>query len=408
MGQRQDMSKNEELFSDARHEPTRNVAAEKVTFRLLSQQRAIVARGIRRKVAAGAADTLASRVGSHFAALPDGPQIVVGALPFDRTAPDFLFQPDAIIAGEEAKSVSGARRVPRTFASRWLVAPEPSAEAYRLAVAAALALMNGRDDLNKVVLSRSLSITADAAIDIEGLFEKLAADGSVTSFLTCLPDDRQGSRMLVGATPELLVAKSGSDIVSHPLAGSARRHGDPVLDRSAGLALQRSDKDRREHRAVVEAVLDTLNPYCAELCAPDPEALTATATMWHLGTRIVGRLKDRSVPVVELAAALHPTPAVCGLPRLRASDVISELENYDRGFYAGAVGWADAKGDGNWFVSLRCAEIVGSRARLYAGAGIVPGSDPVAEADETSAKFLAMLKALGVDEQGRAIAGKAA
>ena len=123
--------------------------------------------------------------------------------------------------------------------------------------------------------------------------------------------------------------------------------------------------------------------------------------MWHLGTRIVGTLKERDTPVVELAAALHPTPAVCGLPRDRAAAVIHELEGYDRDFYAGAVGWTDSAGDVEWYVSIRCAEIAGTRVRLYAGAGIVAGSDPLAEADETSAKFVAMLTALGIDETGR-------
>jgi isochorismate synthase len=130
--------------------------------------------------------------------------------------------------------------------------------------------------------------------------------------------------------------------------------------------------------------------------------------MWHLGTRIVGTLKDEETPVAELAAALHPTPAVCGLPRRRAAEVISALEGYDRGFYAGAVGWADEQGDGEWYVSIRSARIAGAHATLYAGAGIVAGSDPAAETDETSAKFVAMLSALGIDEHGHGLQEHAA
>ncbi|MNQ93520.1 Isochorismate synthase DhbC [compost metagenome] len=121
--------------------------------------------------------------------------------------------------------------------------------------------------------------------------------------------------------------------------------------------------------------------------------------MWHLGTRIEGRLRrPDEVSAAELAALLHPTPAVCGSPRDRAAELIRELEAYDRGFYAGAVGWTNAVGDGAWYVALRCAEVCGREARLYAGAGIVEGSDPAAEADETSGKFQAVLRALGVDE----------
>ncbi|MNC45018.1 Isochorismate synthase DhbC [compost metagenome] len=145
--------------------------------------------------------------------------------------------------------------------------------------------------------------------------------------------------------------------------------------------------------------MDALAPWCSELRAPPAPALVSTRTMWHLGTRIEGRLhRPNEVSAAELAALLHPTPAVCGAPRDRAAAMIRELEAYDRGFYAGALGWTNAGGDGAWYVALRCAEICGAEAHLYAGAGIVDGSDPVAEADETSGKFQAVLRALGVGE----------
>jgi isochorismate synthase len=148
---------------------------------------------------------------------------------------------------------------------------------------------------------------------------------------------------------------------------------------------------------VVESILDTLTPYCADLSTPEGTGLRATASMWHLGTRIVGRLKDTSLSSAFFAALLHPTPAVCGLPRKLAHAQITELEPYDRDFYAGAVGWCDSAGDGRWYVSIRCAEIDGDEARLYAGAGIVPGSTPEGEVAETAAKFKAMLDAFGIE-----------
>jgi len=123
--------------------------------------------------------------------------------------------------------------------------------------------------------------------------------------------------------------------------------------------------------------------------------------MWHLGSTIEGVLRDPDVTALELALAIHPTPAVCGTPFDEALDVIGQLEPFDRDFYSGAVGWTDARGDGEWHVAIRCAEICGTSARLFAGAGIVDGSDPAAEAAETSGKFTALLRALGVDEQGR-------
>ena len=123
--------------------------------------------------------------------------------------------------------------------------------------------------------------------------------------------------------------------------------------------------------------------------------------MWHLATHVEGELRDPAVCSLELARALHPTPAICGVPTETANEVIQRLEPFDRGFYSGAIGWVDGRGDGRWMVTIRCAEIVGSRALLYAGAGIVAGSDPESEAAETSAKFIALLRALDIDEEGR-------
>ncbi|MER2537181.1 MAG: isochorismate synthase [Rhizobiaceae bacterium] len=381
------------------------------SFQLVSSDRTVSASGTRRTLPRGAAASLGQRVRAFFASQPGGPACVVGALPFDREAEDFLYQPEAIsFDGKTAVAGAGGQRS-GAAAGRWTVEAKPTARGYADAVARGLALMaDSRADvapLEKVVLSRSLTLATDRDLDPAALVRLLSGDASVTAFSVPLPGGAE-PRLLVGATPELLVSKTGATVASHPLAGSARRGGDPVLDRQAGAALLASDKDRREHRAVVEAVLDTLSPYCSALGAPDGTTLRPTATMWHLGTRIVGRLKDAGVSAAELAAALHPTPAVCGLPRQKAAAVIRALEGYDREFYAGAVGWTDEAGDGEWHVAIRCAELCGNRIRLYAGAGIVEGSDPLAEVDETSAKFLPMLDALGIDEQGRPLKERAA
>jgi isochorismate synthase len=256
--------------------------------------------------------------------------------------------------------------------------------------------------LTKIVLSRSLLARADRPIDLGALLCRLSADPAVTAFLVPLPPENGAPRWLAGATPELLLDKRGARIRSHPLAGSARREADNGADAAAAEALARSDKDRREHAIVADCVLDTLAPLCRSLSAPQGTTLMRTRSMWHLGTAIEGELKDPDLSAAALAALLHPTPAVCGLPRARAARLIGEIEPMDRGFYAGAVGWCDAAGDGAWHVAIRCAEIRGATARLYAGAGIVPGSDPVAEAAETGAKYGALLAALGIalDESG--------
>lgn len=383
---------------------------EAAAFLLLGPAEDLAASGIARRLEPGNASSLAARVAAFFAARAEGPDLLVGAMPYDREAQDFLFQPRVVARGADARQLLPQQRNGQVQDDRpdWAVTQQPPVDAYRDAVARALGLFS-RSDLRKVVLSRSLLVEAGSAIDDLRLVRALVSDPSTTTFRTLLAAPYGAATpRLVGATPELLVSKSGTSVVSHPLAGSARRRAERSADREAGLALERSAKDRREHSFVVEQVLDTLSPYCSKLGAPEGTTLRATATMWHLGTRIVGTLKDARTSAAELAAALHPTPAVCGAPRRAAAQAIRELEGYDRGFYAGAVGWCDARGDGNWYVSLRCAEVAGARARLYAGAGIVPGSDPDSEADETSAKFLAMLGAFGVDEHGRALRARAA
>ncbi|HBS56737.1 MAG TPA: isochorismate synthase, partial [Stenotrophomonas sp.] len=152
------------------------------------------------------------------------------------------------------------------------------------------------------------------------------------------------------------------------------------------------------HRHVVEAIVDGLAPWCSRVEAQAQPVLHATASMWHLGTRIHATLKDPATPAATLLAELHPTPAVCGTPRQAALQRIRELEPVPRGFYAGAVGWLDAQGDGDWYVAIRCARLQGTQLRLFAGAGIVADSQPEAEAAETGAKFTALLNALGVHD----------
>ncbi len=374
-------------------------------------KRTVIGQGLRAEVERGAIGSFAARVGAFFAANEGGPRIVMGALPFDRSEADYLFQPETFRAVDGKEGEGKPASLPG--AVHCAIVPVPAPCAYRDAVAACLETIAASagevQPLAKVVLSRSLELSSTHDFDAASLLTALAADPSVTVFSTLLPAGAEAARpLLVGATPELLVSKKGGEVVSHPLAGSARRYADPAADRDSAATLETSEKDRREHQAVVDAVFDALAPYCSELKAPQGTTLRSTASMWHLGTRIVGRLKNEDTPVAELACALHPTPAVCGLPRERAARVIGQVEGYDRGFYAGAVGWADEKGDGEWHVSIRSARLAGKRATLYAGAGIVAGSDPAGETDETSAKFVALLSALGIDEHGHPLRERAA
>jgi len=198
----------------------------------------------------------------------------------------------------------------------------------------------------------------------------------------------------VGASPELLVERMDRTVRSHPLAGTAPRTGDPATDARLAAQLIASTKDQVEHRVVIEVVNDTLLPYCSYLdWEPEPSIVTV-ANVQHLGTAVEGRLSAPPPHVLELVHALQPTPALGGHPRADALAMIAELEGWDRGRYGGAVGWVDAAGNGTWAVGIRCAEIDGPRARLFAGVGVVAGSDPHAELAETQAKLQAMLSAI--------------
>ena len=383
----------EAAFAEPRAEATL------ATFALEGPRGAVLATGRRAQLDRGPLSTLAERVGAFFAGNDaKAPAVLVGALPFDPEADDHFYQP----AQWQREPLTLPAAAPARMRGLSLVAT-PDRPAYRDLVARLLQRMQAESAagtrLEKVVLSRSLAIETAAAIDPFALYARLAGDPGVTRFLTPLPEGAAGlPRHLVGATPELLLARRAAEVTSFPLAGSRPR----ALENGGELLLA-SEKERWEHRLVVEAIADALAPHCAELSVPRQPQLCTTRTMWHLGTRIAGRLaKPEQMSAAALAALLHPTPAVGGTPTDAALRLIREFEPVDRGFYAGAVGWTDAAGDGDFYVSLRCADVAGASARIHAGGGIVAGSDPAGEMEETSAKFRAILDAFGIDEGGHA------
>lgn len=327
--------------------------------------------------------------------------LLLGALPFDRNAPARLVVPQQL---HTATTPLANTPLSGPLLSGYTQRPTPTPAEYRRSVKRALALLAG-DTLDKVVLSRTLLLRGLDPIDIRPLLHNLACHNHAgATFAMDLPPrpDAAPLRTLVGASPELLVSRKGRTVLSHPLAGSAPRSSDPIEDRRRADALLASAKDQREHAVVVEAVVAGLRRFCRRVEAPPAPTLLATATMWHLGTPIQGELSDPTTSALELAAALHPTPAVCGFPTAQARAAIGALESFERGFYTGAVGWCDAAGDGEWYVTIRCAEVEGHQIRLFAGAGIVPGSQPEAELAETSAKLGTLLRALGLERHEEA------
>ncbi len=332
--------------------------------------------------------------------LPGCGAVAFAALPFDTDAPGELLVPSVAWGRRE-----GTRWV-TTVGPRAGPVPDPPAPSppvsgpgpstYRVtstrpprewleAVAA------GRDavragDLRKLVLGREVVVEADTDFDLGTLLRRLRA-AYPDAYLFAVDG-------FVGASPELLVSRTGDLVSAHPMAGTVPRSGDPTTDARLAAGLLASAKDRDEHQITIDAVHETLLPWCSYLDYEAEPSVVAMANVAHLATRVDGRLSDPQPSVLELVAALHPTPAVGGSPRPDALRLIAKLEDLDRGRFAGPVGWVDARGNGTFAVGIRCAELTGPTARLFAGVGVVAHSDPVAELAETRAKFQALLGAL--------------
>lgn len=249
------------------------------------------------------------------------------------------------------------------------------------AVARALeAIADG--EVQKVVLSRDLRVRAPRPLDAGEVVARLLAQQP--GCFVFRDDD------LVGATPELLVERCGAQVRSRPLAGTVPGTGSESVS-----WLDHSEKDRREHRLVVEAVVGALTPFCTRSPSVTGPVAQQLVGLSHLATEVTGSLRDGSASALDLARSLHPTPAVAGVPTASALRLVREVEGRPRGRYGGPVGWVDAAGDGEFALALRCGRLAGRDALLHAGAGIVAGSRVEQEWEETAAKFGPMLAALG-------------
>jgi len=319
--------------------------------------------------------------------LPGTGALAVGALAFDPAAPGHLVVPTRVVGrrggrawvteiGPGADDAAEVLPAP----TRFTVGAPRTHDEWCSAVERALAAI-GRGELEKVVLAREVVVEADRPFDLADVLLRLVAQQP-----GCYVYAAGG---LVGASPELLARRTGAVVESHPLAGTSTAESDDAL-----RALAASVKDAHEHRVVVDAILGALAPLCRELDAPAVPEVAVFGPVAHLATPVRGTLRDPAPSALAVARRLHPTPAVGGTPRAAALRSIAELEGFDRGRYAGPVGWVDARGDGEWAIALRGAEIAGGRARLVAGAGIVAGSQPEAEWAETQAKLEPMLRAL--------------
>lgn len=326
--------------------------------------------------------------------------VVLGALPFNRDSPGTLLVPSAIVGRD-------------TAGRRWLTTVAVDGEAeVDLASLTALPAYTPPDCFS-LVSQRShqewSDVVADAVAEIrDGRFVKvvLAREIRVEANRDFLPADilRRlhtlypacmlfSTGEFLGASPELLVSRHGDQIHSHPLAGTVARSGDPDADTLLTDALLASPKERQEHRLVVDEVAAALRPVCRHLDVPGTPSIVPLRNVSHLGTFIDGQLVA-DVSALDLVRRLHPTPAVAGTPTEAAVSYLLRNEGFDRGCYAGPVGWMDRHGDGEWAVAVRSAEVRGNIARLFAGVGVVADSDPETELAETQLKLQALLAAV--------------
>lgn len=242
--------------------------------------------------------------------------------------------------------------------------------------------------IDKVVLARDLVAMTTSAIDSRPILQKLATNYPATWVFSV-----DG---LIGATPELLLRLSRGMVTSRVLAGTIPKTGDDAKDLALAASLARSSKDLEEHEYAVRSVAEALEPFCSSTNVPDAPFVLHLANVMHLATDVTGALIEsaKHVDAFALLKSLHPSAAVCGTPRNIAFDVIDEIEGMNRGRYAGPVGWIDARGDGELGIALRSGQITDNSIRIFAGCGIVAGSNPVIELAESAAKFEAMRSAL--------------
>ena len=351
-------------------------------------------------------------------ALPGSGPVALGALPFTPTAPAELVVPrivvgraddgtrwvttiataddepstaevDAVVARGLAGAVGFARDAGLTPADEGPATYELRSERSPADWCEAVAETTRRiqaGEARKVVLARAVDVVTDRPLRAGAVLGQLRRSYPASHLFSV-----DG---FVGATPELLVARAGDRVRAHPMAGTAPRSGDPSTDARLAAALLASTNTRDEHRHTIDMVHDTLLPWCSYLDEEAEPSIVAMANVQHLATRLEGKLSSPAASVLELVTALHPTPAVGGAPREVALAMIDELEQLDRGRYAGPVGWVDAAGNGTWAVGIRSAELDGTTARVFAGVGVVADSEPASELAETRAKMQAVLGAL--------------
>ncbi|MGE7998487.1 isochorismate synthase [Lysinibacillus sp. NPDC093190] len=320
-------------------------------------------------------------------------QMIIGAIPFDQHTKATIIVPDKHEYYQESDLIDDLHIDPQSLTIEHSI-DKPNRQQFNEMVQNAIDYINDKQ-FKKVVLARTLNF-------------RLEADPQISSWLTNLMHkNKQGYifsietghlQNLIGASPELLVKKEGNIVTINPLAGSRKQTFNEVKDADLEKELLNSEKDLHEHKIVVDYMCEKLQPYLSDIEFNKKPMILYTDTMIHLSTVITGKLKNDTMNALDLAELLHPTPAICGEPQKQALAFIQETEPFKRGLYTGLVGYMDSNGDGEWVITIRCAEINNKDITLFAGAGIVNSSLQDSEFNEISAKFTTMLDAMGLKE----------
>lgn len=342
------------------------------------------------KLAASDYEKLSKTIEDSFQKLktdPNAHPILVGAIPFDTTQPSSLN-----IYRHHRKQKQLAISSKHNHSSLHISTKRPLVQRQNFdhTIDAAIDQFNDHQ-LEKVVLSQAIDFELSQSQNPFDLADTLARKNP-HAFSFVIPVEDQA--YLLGASPELLISKNQQAVRSNPLAGSRPLSEDESINQLRIDELYASEKDLHEHQIVVDSVLENLKPFCENLNVSENPEILKTTTMLHLSTVFDGQLKSKNCNALKLALSLHPTPAICGSPTHLAKDFILKNEGYDRHYFAGLVGWMDAEGNGEWAVTIRCGLLKEKKIRLYAGAGVVMGSEAELEWNETEAKMQTLLKTL--------------
>jgi menaquinone-specific isochorismate synthase len=327
--------------------------------------------------------------------LPGTGLVAFGSIAFadSSSSESVLIVPKAIIGARDGRSwlttVNGSEwptKVPyRVNEPLVMRSGTQSREGFEASVQRAIDAIE-KGEAKKVVLARDLTIATPEDFDIRPVLAKLAE-----KYPSCWVYSVDGT---FGASPELLVRVAHGQVSARVLAGTAGRGTDPAVDQAIAAALAGSSKNLAEHTFAVDSLVQALEPFCEQVDADSEPFSLALPNVWHLASDVHGVLKQDS-SVLDVAEALHPTAAVAGTPRAAAQKLIEQLEPFDRGRYAGPVGWIGADGDGEWAIALRGGQLSSDQITAYAGCGIVAESEPSAELAETDLKFQPIIGALG-------------